>query len=1000
MTVTALLVSHGGATWLPAVLDGIAAQTRPVDHLVAVDTGSKDESVELITDAWGEQAVHTTSRSTPYGEAVEIGLRATPETEWIWLLHDDSNPAPTALAELLAAASAHPDVDILGPKLREWPSLKRLLELGITITGTGRRETGLERGEYDQGQHDEQRRVLAVNTAGMLVRRSVLEELGGFDRELPIFGNDLDFGWRAALAGRHTMVVPEAVVFHAEAAHRGLRRTPLTGRHTHYQERRSALFTLLANSPSRLLPFRAIRLAFGTFWRMLGFLLVRSVGEALDELAALLSIYAHPGQIVRARRWRRPSATADPADVKPLLAPVWLPYRQGLDFVSDLAAAATLQAQDVAERRRAARIAAEGGPVRPRQHEEDELGEESGLLVRFLTNPVAVLLAVFVIAALVASRTVWGHVSGGALAPAPEHAGDWWRTYTQHWHLLVTGTDVPAPAYLLPVALGASLLGGNAPLLVSLILALAVPAALWGAWRFLRVAGHLRWAEGASRWLLAWGAVSYALIPATSGAWGDGRLGTVVTAAVLPWLAHAALGFADPEPDRRWRAGWRTGLLLALAVAFTPGLWLVALLVGLLLAVIGVAINPGSMRQRSVAGPPLVAIGLPLALLLPWLGPLLVDGPVRGLLLGAGRLPSESLSGWDLVVGRAGSQSAPMLLGATVAVLALVALVPRGPRLLVAGCWIIALAAAATALAVNQVRIPVLGGTATSGLGVFAVVIQGAFITAVVLAGEELAHQLVGTWRRLGAVLATVLLGAVVLVGTGWFVVGGHDSLTTSPNDVVPAYMQDSSARGPEHGVLVLQGSVAEGLTYTIRREDGTTLGEDEIIALTPEDREFTATVRTLVSRPAAGAAAALAEAGIDYVLLDAPADSQVSATLDASVGLVQASAQDRDTRAWQVEREPSPTAVSGPGSWVRTVLIVVQLVLLAAALVLCGPTRRRAPGGAGSASGASAPDPARPTSEGGPEARRVEENAAGRDAGQREPGASRGTSSEKRVRR
>ena len=188
--------------------------------------------------------------STSYPAAVRHGLGLAPATgpdEWVWLLHDDSNPEPTALAELLAAAEAHPDAAILGPKLREWPSLRRLLEVGLTITGTGRRETGLERGEYDQGQHDEVREVLAVNTAGMLVRREVLESLGGLDEDLPIFGNDIDFGWRAALAGHRTIVVPQAVVFHAEAAHRGIRRTPLTGRHTHYQERRAALLTSLAN---------------------------------------------------------------------------------------------------------------------------------------------------------------------------------------------------------------------------------------------------------------------------------------------------------------------------------------------------------------------------------------------------------------------------------------------------------------------------------------------------------------------------------------------------------------------------------------------------------------------------------------------------------------------------------------------------------------------------------------------------------------------------------
>ena len=193
--------------------------------VVAVDTGSRDDSAELLRPAFGSVVRGTRGRPRSPTRST-LGLEHVGDCEWVWLLHDDSSPDPGALEALLAAAAANPDVDILGPKLREWPSLRRLLELGITISGTGRRETGLERGEYDQGQHDEVRTVLAVNTAGMLVRRSVLEELGGFDRQLPIFGNDIDFGWRAAAAGHRTIVVPQAVVFHAEAAHRGVRRTP------------------------------------------------------------------------------------------------------------------------------------------------------------------------------------------------------------------------------------------------------------------------------------------------------------------------------------------------------------------------------------------------------------------------------------------------------------------------------------------------------------------------------------------------------------------------------------------------------------------------------------------------------------------------------------------------------------------------------------------------------------------------------------------------------
>ena len=445
-TVVALLVSHDGSRWLTAVVEGLRSQTVPLAGVVCVDTGSHDDSPDLLLDAFDE--VVTVSGRTAYPEAVRIGLEQIPAeaAEWVWLLHDDSNPAPDALERLLAASAADPEADVLGPKLREWPSLKRLLEVGITISGTGRRETGLEAGEYDQGQHDEVRQVLAVNTAGMLVRRAVYERLGGLDDNLPMFGNDLDFGWRAATAGVRTVVVPDAVVFHAEAAHRGLRRTPLTGRHTHYHERRAALFTLLANAPARALPWQVVRLFFGTLLRMIGFLVVRSAGEALDDLAALFSVYAGPGEIRRARQARKAIGDHDP---KPLLAPWWVPYRHGLDFVGDIAAAATNQAQDVADRRRAAKEAAAPAPLRRPvvvPDDDDAVAEDTGLVARFFTNPLAVALSIVVVLSIVGVREAFGLVTGGGLAPAPADAQALWRLWIESWHPLGTGTAIPAPA--------------------------------------------------------------------------------------------------------------------------------------------------------------------------------------------------------------------------------------------------------------------------------------------------------------------------------------------------------------------------------------------------------------------------------------------------------------------------------------------------------------------------------------------------------------------------
>lgn len=963
MIVSAVLVSHDGTRWLPQVLDGLRNQLRPVDRVVAVDTGSKDDSRDLLAADLGASAVIPTSVSTSFPAAVRAGLAALPpagDHEWIWLLHDDSAPHPEALLALTLAVEEYPDVAVFGPKLREWPSLRRLLELGVTLSGTGRRETGLERGEYDQGQHDTEHEVLAVNTAGMLVRRSVLEALDGFDERMPLFGNDIDFGWRAARAGHRTLVVPQAVVFHAEAATRGARRTGLTGRHPHFQERRAALLTLLANADSSRLLAQTVRLFFGSLLRVLGLLGVRAVGEALDELAALLHVYTRPGEVRRARRERAARWTDGPRDVSHLRPPWWLPYRHGLDAVQDVAQALATSAQDLADRRReakeeawAAEIAASTplaplGVVRePRDEDADEeLYADSGWVVRFLTSPVALVLTLVVVAAVVAARAAFGEIAGGALSPVPQGVGDWWRLHVDSRHPLGTGSEVPAPAYVALFAVAGTLLGGSPGAVVSLLMLAAVPMALWGAWRFLRLVGRLVDPRGLSTWVLVWGSVTYALVPATSGAWGEGRFGTVALAALLPWLAHAAIGFVDPDPERRVRAGWRTGVLLALGTAFVPGVWLFALLAAALVVAAAFAISPRLLRDRSAWGPPAWALALVPVLLLPWFLPLLGQGAVEGLLLEAGRLPVAAVDVTGLLTGRMSEAGAPWWLGVPVGALAVLAIAPRSTRVPVLIGWLVALPAACVVALLALVELDLPATSTPPSTGFFVVVLQGTAVVAASLGTGALVRRLAGGphpwWQQAVAAVVAVVAMAVPVGGLVWWL-GADHQFGDDPVEVVPAYMAQSSLEGEaDRGVLVVRGSVDEGVNYRVRRGDGITVGEDEILGLTPEDRAMTALVTRLVSAPTPRDVEALAGRGIEYVVLPAPVDGRLSAGLDAVDGFVQASAEDRSTRAWRVEQETSAAAVAGEVGAGRVVLLVVQVVAWVFALVAAAPTLRR----------------------------------------------------------
>ncbi len=936
MRVTALLVSHNGARWLPAVLEGLGAQTRRPDRVLAVDTGSGDASVDLLTAQLGAGSVLDVPASTSFPDAVTLGLDHLPpaDTEWVWLLHDDSRPAPDALERLLEVAETNPAVSILGPKHREWPSLRRLLEVGITMSGTGRRETGLERGEYDQGQHDRLREVLAVGSAGMLVRRDVLEELGGFDRRLPMFGNDLDLGWRAARAGHRTMVVPDAIVFHVEAASRGVRRTPLTGSHRR-GERRGALYTLLVNCSALALPFLVVRLFLGTLLRALGLLLVRAPRESLDELVALAATYLRPDQVLAGRMARRRTAKVPAREVRDLLAPPWLPYRHGLDFVSDLATAVVLSASDASSARRSSRAAeAETGPV---SEESENLTADTGLLARLLSSPVAGLFALLVLLALVGSRGLLGggFLSGGALLPAPGSASAWWGLYLESWHDGGVGSGTSAAPYLLPLAFAGSVLLNKAWLVVDVLFLLSVPLAAWGAFRFLRQLTGSAWAP-------LWGAVAYGLFPVLSGAVGQGRLGTVAAAVVLPWVAHAAL-FLGPghAADRRWRAAWRSALLLGLLCAFVPLAWLLALVLALVVVVAGLVGDRPAWSQPSRWGPVAVAVGSVPVLLLPW-SLMRFAGESVGSWYAEAGLPAVDLAAdlgvWELLGGRAATSdlgAAPAWLSFGIAIAAAAALVRRNTRPVVVATWVVVVVAVAATVVLDA---------RGEWAGFTILLAQGAAISAVAVAGTGIGAQLSGRsfgWRQ--PVGLVVVVGALLapVAGVLWWVANGVDGpLDRGPAHRIPTYMTDAVLRDPDQGVLVVRRE-REGLGYTLLRQDGARIGDDTVAATSETQDELTDLVTDLATAPTADQVAELGRYGVEFLYLPPPADPDLVGNLDSVSGLRSASALRPGSRAWQLEADPSRDALPEPEGSLRPLLLLLQLVAIVAAAVLAAPSRR-----------------------------------------------------------
>ena len=110
MRVTAVLVAYNRRELLLESLAALAAQTRPVDRLVVVDNASDDGSAEAAlaaTESWGARArVIRLTANTGGAGGFAVGIAAAvaeDDTDWVWVMDDDTVPGPDALAGALAA---------------------------------------------------------------------------------------------------------------------------------------------------------------------------------------------------------------------------------------------------------------------------------------------------------------------------------------------------------------------------------------------------------------------------------------------------------------------------------------------------------------------------------------------------------------------------------------------------------------------------------------------------------------------------------------------------------------------------------------------------------------------------------------------------------------------------------------------------------------------------------------------------------------------------------
>lgn len=224
MRLAYVVVAYRSAPYLAACLDSIEQDRDPDSQVVVVDNASPDDSRGVALAHATRPRLVSSPVNGGFGSGCNLGAAAT-AAEFLWFVNPDARLVQGATARLLARLDRDPRLGAAGPLVMDPSGQSRAVEAGgepglrsiighfllagrVPVLRRAFPPMYLARGDI-AAEPD------WVSGAAMMVRRIAFEDVGGFDRRLFMYMEDVDICRRMREAGWRIAYEPAAQVSHA-----------------------------------------------------------------------------------------------------------------------------------------------------------------------------------------------------------------------------------------------------------------------------------------------------------------------------------------------------------------------------------------------------------------------------------------------------------------------------------------------------------------------------------------------------------------------------------------------------------------------------------------------------------------------------------------------------------------------------------------------------------------------------------------------------------------
>ena len=223
---SAVIVTYNALPWIEQALESVAGVGT-----VVVDNGSTDGTVAFVRERFPDvNVLEQENRGLAAGW--NMGIAQT-SGDYVLLLNSDAWLDEGSLDALVAYADAHPDVAVVGPRLRNpdgtlqrsvrgFPTLWRLATEYLYLRKLAPQSRLLNAFYAGGFAHDTERDAEVLMGAVWLVRRAAIDEVGPADERFFLFSEEVDWAYRLRQAGWRSVFLPSVGATHVYgASHQG-----------------------------------------------------------------------------------------------------------------------------------------------------------------------------------------------------------------------------------------------------------------------------------------------------------------------------------------------------------------------------------------------------------------------------------------------------------------------------------------------------------------------------------------------------------------------------------------------------------------------------------------------------------------------------------------------------------------------------------------------------------------------------------------------------------